>query len=97
MRKNHVVIGEVKDFTYDNVKKGLQELDSKFNLDKVMFEYLQEEFITYQDLEMDKAITQYKNNDLDIGDIDAIVWLYTDYRLTHNNSNELIITRKVGK
>lgn len=95
MSKKHVVIG--KDFTYDNIKKGLHELDSKFNLDKVMFDYLQEEFITYQDMEMDKAITQYKNNDLDIGDIDAIIWLYTDYRVTHNNSNELIIARKVGK
>ena len=97
MRKKHVVIGEIKDFTYDNIKKGLQELDSKFNLDKVMFEYLQEEFVTYQDMEIDKAIAHYKNNDLDIGDIDAIVWLYTDYRLTHNDNEELIITRKVGK
>ena len=97
MRTKSIVIGKIKDFTYDNIKKGLQELDSKFNLDKVMFEYLQEEFVTYQDMEMDKAITYYKNNDLDIGDIDAIVWLYTDYRLTHNNNNELIITRKVGK
>ena len=97
MKKNHVVIGEIKDFTYDNIKKGLQELDSKFNLDKVMFEYLQEEFVTYQDLEMDKAITQYKNNDLDAGDIDAIIWLYTDYRVTFNDNEKLIITRKVGK
>lgn len=97
MIKN-VVIGKLEDFTYENVKKGLQVLDSGFNLDKVMFDYLQEEFVTYQGMEMDKAIDQYKNNDLSVGDIDAIIWLYTDYRLTYeDNGDDLIITRKVGK